>query len=191
MPVARVAVVLLLAASLGSAVRAEEEAKDKPKADAKAAPVDFRKLKEQMPESLAGIKRSSLDGQKIAAGEFVMAQAEAHYAKQSENEEENLPRVQVVCTDFGAGEGSTAKVTAGLWAQAEMDQESDDGYSKTVKVGTHPGMETYSKGGKRGTLELVVADRFMLRIETTNLPAEQLQKIAKELPLAKLAELAK
>jgi hypothetical protein len=193
--VARVGVVLLLAASLAPVAwaqeKVEEKTEEKPKADEKTAPIDFRKLKEQMPETLVGIKRSSLDGQKIASEGFAMSQAEAHYAKQSENEEENLPKVHVVYTDFGSGAGSTAKVTAGVWAQAEIDQESDDGYTKTVKVNGTTGMETYSKSSKAGTLELVVAERFLLRIATTNLPADQLQKIAKELPLAKLAALAK
>ncbi|HEY0007678.1 MAG TPA: hypothetical protein VGB55_03050, partial [Tepidisphaeraceae bacterium] len=155
------------------------------------SPIDFRKLKEQLPAELAGIKRSSHDGQKIAAAGFAMSQAEATYSKASENDDENLPRVHVVYTDFGPGESNTAAISASLWAQAEMDQESDDGYSKTVKVGSNIGMETYSKESKQGTLELAVAKRFMVRIETSVLPPEQLQKIAAELPLAKLAELAK
>jgi hypothetical protein len=190
---------IIAAACLCSAVAVPVLAEDPPAAkeggDAakpKLQPVDFRKLKELLPAQLVGLKRTKNDGQKLKLGDVTVSSAEAGYTKprpegQSDDNaaEENPPGVDVTILDYANTDAAGSLAAA--WANNEIDQESDDGYQKTVKVAGHPGLETYDKQGKSGTLQLYVADRFIVTINTRNLPAEKTMEAAKALQLEKLA----
>lgn len=186
----------IAAVTLAADARARQDSDQPAKKDEapkKVQTVDFRKLKELMPAELAGIKRTNVEGQKVAAGGFSMSTASATYEKKpAENADADkdadnaAPQVRVEVMDYGdkqAAEGLAA------WASTEIDQESDTGYTRTVKIGAHPAMETWDKDSKTGTLQVYVGKRFILTVTTNNLPSEQLQKIGKALPLDKLAAL--
>lgn len=147
--------------------------------------VDYRKLKELLPGELGGLKRTGHSGEKIKLGEFSIANAKAEYAK--EGEEENLPRIDVDIVDYGAAPGM-AQGMAGF-ATMDVDREGDDGYQKSGKVAGQPALETWTAETKSGTIMILVANRFVVNIQTNNLPSEQIRKIAEALPIDKLAAL--
>jgi len=147
-------------------------------------PVDFRKLKEALPAELLGIKRTDASGEKNAMGNVKMSHAHGAYVKDADKE--GAPRIEVDITDYAATQGMTEAMAA--WSKMEIDRESDTGYEKTTKVGDYPALETYQNDGKSGQLQVFVADRFIVQVTTTNVPADQLKKIGEELKLAKLAE---
>ena len=72
---------------------------------------------------------------------------------------------------------------------ARHDKESDDGFQKTIKVAGNPGFETWKKDGKHGEVQLLVGKRFIVTVQTYNLPVEQVIKVVEALPLDKLAAL--
>lgn len=186
----RLCVALALAVGLSSSLAgaAEDEKKDQA-GEKKVQTVDFRKLKELLPAELAGIKRSKAEGQKVSAGGFTVAMAEGTYEREAKENEENLPRVHVVIQDYGAN-SEIAKAQA-VWAEQDIDNESDSGYTKSTKINGVPALETYQNEGKTGTLQMLVGKRFVLNVQIDHLPADQLQKVGKALPLDKLAALAK
>jgi len=157
-------------------------AADNGKSDAKEA-VDFRKLKEVLPDKLGDLKRTEHTGQKVKMDKFTISMASATYAK--EDAGDNAPRIEVQIADYGATQGVVDGMTA--WAKVEIDRETDDGYERTVKIATHPGFETCNKQEKSCQLLLFVAQRFLLTIQTTNLALDQMKKLAESLPLDKLA----
>jgi len=61
----------LIVALLSSFVMAEEKPPAPPASKPASTPVDFRKLKEIMPEKIAEQPRKSNEGEKISAGEMV------------------------------------------------------------------------------------------------------------------------
>jgi hypothetical protein len=178
---ARVSLALLMSLSLTVAARAD----DKPAA---GKAVEFEKLKAALPETVAGQKRTSHDGHALQTGETSMSVATASYG---EEEKENAPTIRLSLTDYGPGDNSPAKGMAAGWGATTMSSETGEGYTKTVKVDGQPGFESFHKGNKQGSLALAVNERFMLMIDVTNLPPEQMQKIAAELDLKKIAALAK
>ena len=186
---------------------AEEKPAEKPK-DKKKAVVDYRKLKELMPSTLAGLKRAEVEGERTAAGDFVVSTARATYAPRAdaaagdadeaadgeaaEGEAdaaaaEDARSIELQIMDYGAM--SDMAGAAAAWATLEIDQESDDGYTKTTKVDGHPAWEEYKNDGKSGSLQLFVAQRYIVTVNTTGLPVEDFQKIAAELPVDELAKL--
>lgn len=171
-------------------VWAQDEAEQTEETEAPATqpaavqPVDFRKLKELMPEQLVDLKRTDVTGQKLNMGDVKLSQAHASYEGGSEEEPSS---VNVDVTDYGAQPDMVEGMA--YWKEMEMDQESDEGYQRTVKIGQWPALESYQNEGKSGSLHVFVADRFLVLIDISNLPAEQTLKIAEQLQLDKLAEL--
>jgi hypothetical protein len=70
-----------------------------------------------------------------------------------------------------------------------IDNESDQGFQKSVKVDGNPGLENWQKESQQADITLLVGKRYVLSIKTSNIPAEQVMKYVEALPLKKLAEL--
>ncbi|CAN5615918.1 hypothetical protein BH09PLA1_BH09PLA1_31200 [soil metagenome] len=148
-------------------------------------PVDFRKLKEALPAELLSIKRTEASGEKNSMGGFKISQARGTYTQDADAE--NAPRIEVTITDYSGTQGIAGAMAA--WAQNEIDRESDSGYERTTKVGDYPAYETYQNESKAGQFQVFVDGRFIIQVDTTNVPAEQLKKLGEELHLEKLAAL--
>ena len=154
---------------------------------AKKPPIDFRKLKEVVPAELAGVKRSSNEGEKISIGELNISQVNAQFQKAEPAE--NDPSVQLQIVDYASAPEMGNVMTA--WQQMEVDKESDNGFERTTKYKDQPAYETYQNEGKSGQVQIWVGSRFYVNVQTTNLTAEQMKKLVESLPLEKLVELAK
>ncbi len=179
-----VAALALVGFVAGGAARAEDK---KPAEAPKAVSVDFRKLKEVLPAELNGLKRTEHTGEKNAFGGMSVSTAKAEYKKNKDQDDEKEPSINVEVVDYGGVE--LAKGLAMAWTMAEIDKESDGGYEKTVKIKGNPGMETWHKENKNGHVQVLVGNRFILTVDTTNIPSEQVLKIVEALPLDKLAAL--
>jgi hypothetical protein len=172
------AAVLAVAAFLGVA-RAEDK-KEAPKADS----IDFHKLKDLMPAELNGLKRSECNGERNRIGEMSISQVTATYKK---GDDDGAPKIEVQVIDYSNLE--MAKGMAAAWTTIEIDKESDSGFEKTVKVASNPGFLTWQKEGKHGQVQLLVGSRYVVSVQTDNIPSEQVIKVAEALPLDKLAAL--
>ena len=185
----RVVVVVMAAAAVMLGTISMATAQDAPPASkpAKKPPIDFRKLKEVVPGELAGVKRSSNEGEKINIGELNISQVNARFEKAEAGE--NDPRVELQIVDYASAPEMGNVMTA--WQQMEVDKESDNGFERTTKYKEQPAYETYQNEGKSGQVQIWVASRFYVNVQTTNLTAEQMKKLVESLPLEKLVELAK
>jgi len=165
-----------------------QDATTKPAATtAPAGPIDFKKLKEMLPETLAGVKRTEATGERTAFGEMKFSQARATYAKDAENAD--APRLELQILDYGTNKQMIEGLA--MWTKMEVDTESDGGYQKSTKVKEQPAMEQYQNESKTGTLQLFVGERFFVTITTMNVPLEQFKKVGEELKIKELAALAK
>lgn len=156
-------------------------AEDPPKA---AESVDFRKLKELMPADVAGMKRTACNGERNKLGEISVTTVTATYGG---GDDEKAPKIEIQAIDY-----SGTQMAAGLaaaWSLAEIDKESDDGFEKTVKVGGNPGFFTWQKESKHGQVQILVGKRYIVSVQTDNVPSDKILKIAESLPLDKIAAL--
>ena len=99
--------------------------------------------------------------------------------------DEDAPVVTVTLIDAGGHKGYFESAT-GQW---KVNAETEEGYDKTVDIDGMPGYEHYSKAAKTGSLSVVVAKRFFIQIEVTNLNPRALQEWFKKIDVKKLAEL--
>ncbi len=142
--------------------------------------VDFQKLKELMPDKVLGLSRSDLSGQKTGLSGFNMSIAEAKYSGDSKD-------VQISIIDAG---GSTLALSGlAIWANTEMERESDEGYERTTKIKGYKGFEKYDKNNKSGQLSLLVENRFIITIQVNGLNEGDPRQVLDKIDLGKLKRL--
>ena len=142
-------------------------------------PVDFRKLKEALPQALAGFERGESSGEKNNA--FGIALSEA---KQSFRSEDGKKRVNFKITDPGSLSGPFA--LANLWMNIELDKETSDGYEKTSSAGGRKLHEKWSKSGQHGSVQMVVGDRFMVDLDAQGIEMSDVKSLINKVDVARL-----
>ncbi len=142
-------------------------------------PVDFRKLKDALPQELAGFEKGDSSGEKNNA--FGIAVSEA---KMSFRTADGSRSVRFEITDPGSLAGPFA--LANMWMNVEIDKESSDGYEKTSSVNGRKLHETWTKSNKRGVLNIVVANRFMVEVNAHGVEMNEIKALLAKIDLAKL-----
>lgn len=170
---------------VGSPFVAAEETPEAPAA--KMEPVEYRMLKELLPETVIGLKRTRAEGEKVKMNEVAFTQANASYARESDNDGDNQPYVDITITDYAGVTGMAAGMAA--WSQFEVDRESDSGYEKSLKIADHPAHETYNNEGKSGNLSIFVAGRFIVNLSASNIASADMAKLREAVDVGKLANL--
>ena len=142
-------------------------------------PVDFRKLKEVLPQELAGFEKGESSGEKNNA--FGIAVSEA---KQSFRTADGNKRVRFEITDPGSLSGPFA--LANMWMNIEIDKETGDGYEKTSSAGGRKLHEKWSKAGRNGSVQMVVGNRFMVEVDAEGLDMNDVKSLLSKIDIAKL-----
>jgi len=142
-------------------------------------PVDFRKLKEVLPQDLAGFEKGDSSGEKNNA--FGISVSEA---KQSFRTADGSKSVRFEITDPGSLAGPFA--LANMWMNLDIDKETSDGYEKTTTVGGRKMMEKWNKGSKHGEVTMVVGNRFMVEVDANGVDMNDVKALLTKIDIAKL-----
>jgi hypothetical protein len=143
--------------------------------------VDFRKLKELLPEKAGSAQRSSVAGEKTGMGGFQVSRAEADYAVGDGT-------VSVSISDLG-GTGTPAGMMMAAWSMAEIDRETETGYEKTSMIQGHKAHEEYNTDRESGSVDVLVGGRFLVDLDGNQVTMDEMKEILGDLDLAKLASL--
>ncbi|WP_353722203.1 hypothetical protein [Dyadobacter sp. 676] len=144
-------------------------------------PVDFRKLKNLLPENLAGMARTEATGEKSGAMGFTVSTAHAKY-KGSEGSLD----VEIVDTGGIAGVSTMALAA---WSIADIDKETTTGYEKTTTIEGYKAFEKYDNESKSGEINVLVADRYVVNVEGDHVSVDQLKEALKTIDLGKLGDM--
>lgn len=144
-------------------------------------PVDFRKLKAMLPDTLAGMKRTESSGQ---SGEAMGIKGSSATARYGNNAGGSL---QVEITDMGSLSG-----LAGLASKFDpnMEKETDRGYERTAKIDGQIFHERYDRASKSGEVSVIIAGRFSVNVRGDGVSPETLRGAIKQIDVPKLATLA-
>jgi len=114
-------------------------------------PLDIEQLKPFVPETFAGLPRTSNSAEKTSVGIMVVSKAEATYGDGAQK------NVTLEVLDAG---GASGLIGLASWANVQSEKEDDDGVERTQRVG---GRLVHEKISKRGTNEfsIVLGDRFV------------------------------
>ncbi|MBL8309964.1 MAG: hypothetical protein JNL19_06050 [Burkholderiales bacterium] len=145
-------------------------------------PVDFRKLKEALPPELGGFEKGESSGEKNNAFGIAVSQA-----KQSFRTADGSKRVRLEITDPGSLTGAFA--LANVWLNVEIDKETDAGYERTTTVGGRRTHEKWNKQDRRGELQVVVGNRFMVEVHGVGVDMAELKALLGRVDVQRLEAL--
>ena len=140
-------------------------------------PVDFRVLRDLLPDTAASLKRKTREGQK----QLGMSEATAEYADESGN-----ATLHIKITDSGQMRGLMAGGAAYAMS-VDMDKESEDGFERNIDLKGFRAHE--KKSGDSTELSTLVGDRFLVELQGYNVKPEQMRDVLDSLSLKKLAAL--
>jgi len=148
-------------------------------------PVDFHAMQALLPETAAGVARSNLGGNNSTMGDLQLSNATADYSKPDSDGKD--AHASLTVTDYGAAPQMVAGLAA--WRLMPINMQSDDGFQRTVKVKTYPAFETYTKDGDSRQMIVLLADRYLLTLDTTHVTEADFKTLVDSLPLDQLAQL--
>jgi hypothetical protein len=142
-------------------------------------PIDFRKLKEALPQDLAGFEKGDSSGEKNNAFGIAIS-----VAKQSFKSADGKQRVRFEVTDPGSLAGPFALANA--WMNIDVDKESSSGYEKTSTVGGRKLHEKWQNASKHGEATLVVGNRFLVEVDAHGIEMKDVKALLAKIDVAKL-----
>jgi hypothetical protein len=142
-------------------------------------PIDFRKLKEALPQELAGFEKGDSSGEKNNA--FGIAVSEA---KQSFRTADGSKSVRFEITDPGSLAGPFA--LANMWMNVEIDKETSNGFEKTSTAGGRKLHEKWNKSSKHAEVQMVVGNRFMVEVDARGVDMNDVKALITKIDIAKL-----
>ena len=142
--------------------------------------VDFRKLKELLPEKLAGLERTAYRGEKAGALGFNLSTASAEYGDGNQE-------LEATIVDFAGVVSALMGMAA--WSTVEMDREDENGYERTTKIEGYKAFEKYNSQARSGELSVLVEDRFIVTLKGRNIDEKAFRKAIEGLDMKKLARM--
>ncbi len=166
-------------ANLGDAMNAMGAALGAANGGKKVDVVEYKVLKDMLPESIGNMKRTSANGEKTAAMGMQVSNAEGRY----ENDQNG--GVTVKLTDIGSMTG-LAGMAAYAWAATDIERESDNGYEKTSTFNGFKSHERWEKSSNSGEISVLVGGRFVAEASGYNTSMDALKDALGKIDLKKL-----
>ncbi|MCZ7609974.1 MAG: hypothetical protein M5U17_07380 [Ignavibacterium sp.] len=146
----------------------------------KVNPVDFRELKALLPEAIASLKRTNIEGEKVAAMGMNISTANADYS-----DDQNNQSIDLKITDMGNIAGLSGLAAYG-WYMVDIDKENETGYEKTTTFKGNKAYEKYNNQDKYGELSILVAKRFVVEANGNNVSMNEIKAAAEMIDFSKL-----
>ena len=152
------------------AVNKMSEAMEQLKNDGKVVePVNFRILKEGIPETFLGMERTKNEGETTGAMGFKVSTAKASFRDGDKS-------VDIEIIDVG-GIGMAAMGMA-AWAMADIDKETENGFERTTTFEGHKAFEKCNDD--RCELSTWMNQRIIFNVKSYNLNIDDLKKGVKK-----------
>lgn len=143
--------------------------------------VNFRSLKELLPDDADGLVRKEATGEKNGAAGFMISTATGKYAN-----DDNSETIELTIADGG---GSVMMMGLAAWSMIEVDKETENGYEKTSKLGNNKSYEKYDNASKDGEIAILVNKRFIVTAKGRGVSMDKLKDALDDVDLDKLADL--
>jgi hypothetical protein len=143
-------------------------------------PIAIDQLKPFVPDTFAGLPKTSSNAEKAGIPGIMVSKAEATYGDGAQKD------VKLEISDSGGASGLMA--LAG-WAGIEGEKDNDDASERTTKVNGRLTHERMAKHGGRNEFAVVLGDRFVVNATGTGVDLNTLKAAVSGLNLAKLESL--
>jgi len=137
-------------------------------------------IKTFLPDSLGGLKRTSISAQRNSAMGMQVSDASAEYSNDSNQ------HITLEVTDTGGAKGFVAMAAA---MAPEQDKETDHGYDKTHTVDGNMVHEAWDTQSKSGEYSVVLGQRFTVKATGNADSIDQLKQAVSSVDVNKLESL--
>lgn len=149
---------------------------------ARVEPTDPKQLRTLLPERVGPLKRIDAEAGIRTLGEMRSSVAQATFGLEGQPD---AGHASIKIVDYIGMPGLVE--SAAPWRSLDIDNATDAEYSRTVTVAGNKALETYAKQPRSGSINVLVAGRFVVTIEVTGLPPETLRATAEAMKLDQLA----
>ena len=141
---------------------------------------DYQKLLPILPDPPQGWGADKAEGSTEDVGGFRITNVHRDYHK---GDGGKVPTAAISILDSVANPDYVNATTA-AW---NSNNESGEGYGKSVTIEGNPGFEAFEKESKHSTLWVMIANRYFVQIELQDQDPKELQEWVKRVDLKKLA----
>ena len=128
-------------------------------------PISLRELLEYLPNPPRGWSAKDPEGETNSFGSYSVSQVSQTYTNKNK-------KMKVSIFDWAFN----SALYMPFLLSTEFSQESTVGYNKGIKIGDMPGREEYNYQSRRGSLNLLVDSRFLVRIDGRNIEDKELRE---------------
>ena len=139
-------------------------------------PIDAQQLKAMLPDTMAGLKRESIEAAASAAGGLSMSSARAEYR-------DGERRLSIAINDAGALAGLAGMAN---WMNVTSDKETPDSIERVYKQGERTVREQLDKRSKSVEYSLVMRNGVIVEADGEGVELAALKTAIDGLPLAQL-----
>ncbi len=149
--------------------------------DAAVSPVDFRELRDLIPDRVSGMDQTANSGERAGALGIMISKVERTFESSDGDEE-----IQLSLIDLGSLKN--AAMLGFNWVQFEADREDDNGFERTTDFKGFPAYEKATRHGdsEHTELHVIVAERFVLQLSGRGVDFEDLRDVANDVDLKQL-----
>ncbi len=149
--------------------------------DAAVSPVDFRDLRDLIPDQVSGMEQTANSGERAGALGIMISKVERTFESSDGDEE-----IQLTLIDLGSLKN--AAMLGFNWMQFEVDREDTNGFERTTDFKGFPAYEKATRHGdsEHTELHVVVAERFVLQLNGRGVDIDDLRDVAEEVDLKQL-----
>ena len=145
-------------------------------------PIDFRRLQAALPATMLDLPRDGDPaGERVEVGGMKLTRASADYRGRG-------AAVALGVVDYAAMPQMAAGVAA--WRDLKIDREGDEGLRRTTTVAGEPALLTWDADAARGEVVVFAGDRFLLTATVVGGDRDALERLAADMPVARVMELA-
>jgi len=142
--------------------------------------INYQKLLPILPDPPQGWGADKAEGSTEDVGGFRITNVHRDYHK---GEGDKVPTAAISILDSVANPDYVNATTA-AW---NSNNETGEGYGKSVTIDGNPGFEAFEKESKHSTLWVMIANRYFVQIELQDQDPKELQEWVKRVDLRKLA----
>lgn len=144
-------------------------------------PVSFKVLMNYLPKEVFGLKAGKPRGETATWDKWTHSLASVDFRSESDNQN---ARVNI----YDYAYISNLYLPYQMLFKMKYNRESSEGYEKSTEINGHPTFERWNEEGKDNEVTVLVGKRFIVHVETNEMPEGSARKIAEGMDLSSLAK---
>ncbi len=144
-------------------------------------PVSFKVLMNYLPKEVAGLNAEKPRGESVKWDKWTHSNASIDFRSETDNQD---ARINI----YDYAYISNLYLPYQMLFQMKYNRESSEGYEKSTEINGSPTFERWNEDGKDNEVTVLVGKRFIVHVETNEMPEGSARKIAEGIDFSGLAK---